>query len=192
MTICEIGKVAGYRHGTLNKRAARLPGIVCCTWTTVACSKLHSEVNIYSAFARTGWTAAWAAEHWQATQQAIRSAFSSTPDPDHRSRRPTCLGVTNFYSLCGCWMAECQESRTQCAGAHFAMNLLTSLHCRLLQQLTASDKQHCRSKTAHRHASSRTYVNFEAQAKIAQFLICSARTVPACMCPAHHNMSHSL
>lgn len=68
-------------------------------WSTAACAQLHSEVNIYSGLARTGWTAAWAAEHWQATQQPIRSAFSSTPDQDHRSLLPTCLDVTNFYSL---------------------------------------------------------------------------------------------
>ncbi len=96
---CEIGKIAGYRHGILNKQAARLPGILCCTWTTVACSKLHSEVNICSGLARTGWTAAWAAEHWQATPQPIRLAFSSTPNQGHRSPRPTCLDVANFYSL---------------------------------------------------------------------------------------------
>jgi len=52
-------------------------------------------------------------------------------------------------------MAECQESRTQRAEAHFAMNVLTN--------------SIAGSKTAHRHASSRTHVTFEAPAKMVKF-----------------------
>lgn len=109
-------------------------------------------------------------------------------------------GCYQLLLTCGCWMAERQESRTQRAEAHFAMNVLTSLHCHLLQKITASDKQREREREITALQDQRQHIVMlrlahmsllKPRQKLTNSPNAGARSVPACTSSTFQNIPQS-